>query len=270
MKKIALLLTLAMLTATLAACGDDPVTTTAKPGDSGSAPAQTTQPPTQQTTAPKEENTEPSTPGDSTPSAPESDGDDESDLDIIELPNGKVGDKTLEGYDASLIGAWDSEGEMTSDGNNCMFVVTNDRMSAGKLTATFTSLEGSDANDNGIIFGMEENLSEDGSWFWEDPLSTPRYYFLFVSDAGTLYLAKVACGTPWTVLKNTDPIIGYAHGGTITISVEFDGQGNIKCYANDELMIEYQDTNGPTGDRYGIRCEVPGVVYHEVIAEHAE
>jgi hypothetical protein len=111
---------------------------------------------------------------------------------------------------------------------------------------------------------------EDDAWeqyfFWEDG---PAYYFLFVSDIGTLYLAKVSVfGAPWTELLVTGLIPEYTHGDTITIAAEFDGQGNIDCYANGELMISVHDDNFLYGSRYGIRCEVPEVAYHSLIAEH--
>ena len=139
-------------------------------------------------------------------------------------------------------------------------------MSSGKLTATFTGLAGSDANDNGIVFGMAD--FEEGSFFWE--AGAPTYYFLFVSDRGSLYLAKVAYqGNNWTVCVDTaETIEGYVHGDQVTITAEWDGTGNIKCYANDTLMIEYTDPDPFVGTRYGVRCEVAGVVYHSVEAEH--
>lgn len=283
MKKIALFMALVLTLSTLAACGESSDTTTGSPsGSSGPASAsgaQTSQStptetdgddqPTNPTTpAQSEQTTTASTPDDPDPTESGDDYDYPVE-DVVALPNGTVGDTALEGYD--VWGAWNADsGEMVSEGEHSMFVVTNDRMSAGKLTATFTSNGDSAENDNGIVFGMEDNFSLDDCWFWENPASTPRYYFLFISDRGTLYLAKVACGTEWTELAQSQIVIGYAHGGEVTISVEFDGNGKINCYANGELLIEYQDTNGPTGDRYGIRCEVPDVVYHSVVAEHAD
>lgn len=282
MKKIALFLAIVMTAATLAACSDDTPDTNTNPSNGSSSPAATSDQATpdatsEATTADTDDDIAISTPTETTeetedsttPPVPDEDPG-YPDEDVVSLTVGKAGDTDLKGYDAA--GLWDNdENGFYSDSNNSMFIVTNDRMSAGKLTANFTSLEGSEANDNGIIFGMEE-MTEDGAyWFWEEPYYAPRYYFLFVSDAGTLYLAKVAYnGNPWTVCQVSEQIIGYGHGGTVTISVEFDGNGTINCYANDELLIEYKDTDPLTGDRYGIRCEVPGVVYHEVIAEHAE
>ena len=167
------------------------------------------------------------------------------------------------GYNASGEFSFD-EGDALSTTENNMFIVTNDRMAKGKITATFSAPE-QNINDNGIIFGMTEDTDEQ-YFFWEDG---PTYYFLFVSDDCTLYLAKVSFnGQAWTELKVTAPIANYKHGDVITISVEFDGEGFIDCYANDEWLISVYDDAWSGGSRYGIRCEVPGVVYTDVIADH--
>lgn len=166
------------------------------------------------------------------------------------------------GYNASGEFSFD-EGDALSTTENNMFIVTNDRMAKGKITATFSAPE-QNINDNGIIFGMTEDTDEQ-YFFWEDG---PTYYFLFVSDDGNLYLAKVSDGgQPWTEL-DIKPIPNYKHGDSVTISVEFDGEGAIDCYANDEWLISYYDYAWTGGARYGIRCEVPGVCYTEVIADH--
>ena len=97
----------------------------------------------------------------------------------------------------------------------------------------------------------------------------PTYYFLFVSDDATLYLAKVSDnGNPWTELHITAPIPNYKHGDTVTISVEFDGEGFIDCYVNEEWLISYYDEAWTGGGLYGIRCEVPDVCYTDVIVDH--
>ena len=170
--------------------------------------------------------------------------------------------KEVKGYNASGEFSFD-QGDAISTTSNNMFIATNDRMAHGKLTATFIA-PAQDNNDNGIIFGMSDDVYEQ-YYFWEDG---PTYYFLFVADAGTLYLAKVSYnGNAWNILQVSAPIPNYTHGDLVTISVEFDGEGIIDCYANGEWTISYYDDNWTYGDRYGIRCEVPGVLYTEVIAD---
>ena len=184
---------------------------------------------------------------------------------VVEAPVfNPLDDRILHGYHAS--GDFDMENACAlSKTENNMFVVTNDRMASGKITATFQA-PAQYVNDNGIIFGMVENTNEQYT-FWEDG---PMYYFLFVSDDATLYLAKVNYdGNPWTELQVSAPIDNYAHGDIVTISVEFDGEGSIDCYVNDECMIYYYDDDWSGGSMYGIRCEVPGVMYTEVIADHS-
>ena len=171
--------------------------------------------------------------------------------------------KEIHGYNAS--GEFNfAEGGARSTTENSMFIVTNDRLAKGEITATFMAPE-QYVNDNGIIFGMVDD-TEEQYFFWEDG---PTYYFLFVSDDATLYLAKVSDdGRPWTELQITGPIPNYSHGDVITISVEFDGEGFIDCYANGEWMISYYDDNWSGGTRYGIRCEVPDVYYDEVLVDY--
>ena len=166
------------------------------------------------------------------------------------------------GYNASGEFSFD-EGDAMSTTENNMFIVTNDRMVKGKITATFSAPE-QNINDNGIIFGMTEDTDEQ-YFFWEDG---PTYYFLFVSDDCTLYLAKVSYnGQPWNEIKVSTRIPNYKHGDVVTITVEFDGEGCIDCYVNDEWLISEFDEDWSGGGRYGIRCEVPGVVYTDVIAD---
>lgn len=272
MKKIAWLLAIVMMAGCFASCSDDSGSTSGGPGSGSQTPSGSSGSPEKTTVEPTQTSKKPGTTSkvttkDSnlpTPSYPEED--------VYDVPGGVAGDVALKGYAA--MGEFvvsDDKKSMTSDSNSSLFVVTNDRMSAGKLTTTLTSLEGSTENDNGIVFGMEENLDEDSYYFWEDPASTPAYYILFVSDHNTLYLARVAYnGEPWHELAQSQVIMQYAHGETVTISVEFDGQGTMRCYANDNLLIEYTDNVGPRGSRYGVRADVAGVVYHNLIAEHAE
>lgn len=188
-------------------------------------------------------------------------------FEIIDIPVGYSGTKMLRGYNASGAFYYDQElNSLYSDSDDNMIIVTNDTMSAGTLTATLFSPPGF-INDNGIIFGLEESM-EDEYYFWE---FGPAYYFLFISDASRLYLAKAGYnGQAWTELYVTDePVTDYVHGETpITITVDFDGQGSIKCYANGELLIDYVDQEPLTGDRYGVRCEVFGVEYYNIQATH--
>lgn len=168
----------------------------------------------------------------------------------------------IKGYNVS--GEFNFErGDAWSTTDNNMFIVTNDRLPKGKLTATFVAPE-QYVNDNGIVFGMMEDEYEQ-YYFWEDG---PTYYFLFVSDDATLYLAKASSnGNPWTELHISEPIPNYKHGDVVTISVEFDGEGFIDCYVNGEWMISYYDEEWTGGSRYGIRCEVPDVCYTDIVAD---
>lgn len=242
--------------------------------DNGSTPegttaAQTTEQPTTQAPTVPESTEAPTTEEPTTESVPEETTLNElgHPYEIIDTVIGFAGDKPLRGYNASGCFYYDEEYDcLCSDDDKNMIIVTNDTMEAGTLTASFLSAPGN-TNDNGIVFGMEESL-EDEYYFWE---FGPAYYFLFISDISHLYLAKASYnGKAWTELYVTpDPVPGYTHGETeITITVEFDGKGSIKCYANGALLIDYVDDDPLTGNRYGVRCEVFGVEYYDIQATH--
>ena len=261
-KLTALILVCLLIPAALISCDS-----TATPEET--TPAATTEQPTDQDTeAPTvPEITEPTTEAPTT--EPEESTLNELGLpfEIIDVPVGYANGQPIRGYNASGSFYYDEALNcMYSDNDNNMLVVTNDTMQSGTLSATFLSAPGY-INDNGIIFGLEESMEGEYE-FWE---FGPAYYFLFISDAERLYLAKAGYnGQAWTELEVTeDPVTNYTHGETnITITVEFDGQGSIKCYANGELLIDYVDNDPLTGDRYGIRCEVFGVEYYNIQATH--
>ena len=273
MRRVLILMLAVMLALSLVACdtGDTTTDTTAAEEITTATP---TEAPTEEVTteAPTEEvTTEEETTEEEITLAPEEEITTEAwaepeDAPYDRLRNPVISSKNVDeiyGYNASGEFSFD-EGDALSTTENNMFIVTNDRMAKGKLTATFTAPV-QNINDNGIIFGMVEDTDEQ-YFFWEDG---PTYYFLFVSDNCNLYLAKVSYnGQPWTEIMVTAPITGYSHGDVITISVEFDGEGCIDCYANDEWMISVYDDDWSGGSRYGIRCEVPEVVYTDVIADH--
>jgi hypothetical protein len=212
MKRI-LVLMLALAMAAAFACCDSktPEETTTEAEVTTEAPATTEEPTEAPTEAPTETTEEDITLPPETTEAPTTVGWTEPEnpsYDVVESPVfNPLDDRILHGYHAS--GEFDMENACAlSKTENCMFVVTNDRLPSGKITATFKAPE-QYVNDNGIIFGMEENTNEQYT-FWEDG---PMYYFLFVSDDATLYLAKVGYdGEPWTELQVSAPIENYQHG----------------------------------------------------------
>lgn len=247
MKKLSLVLALVMAMSALVSCaGETAETTTAAPAGDDKPAGVTTTAAAKVTLPNIEPDPEPTTEGDGLP------------YEIEAFPNAKSGTLALEGYEAN--GYW--ENGVNTDGMG-MFIFTNDTMAAGTLTITMTGVEGS-PSDSGLVFGMEDDVDE-MIWFWENG---PAYYMLFASDAGNLYLSKVNHnGQVWNNLMEV-PIPGFAHGQEVTIKVEFDGAGNIKGYANGELLITYTDANPLAGNRYGVRAEITGVSYSSVIAEH--
>ena len=270
MKRFVILLLAVLLAASFVACdaGTEPTDTTAAPTEEATTEAPTEEETTEEVTT--EAPTEEETTEEEITLPPEEEVTTEAwtepeDAPYDRLLNPVISSKNVDevyGYNASGEFSFD-EGDAMSTTENNMFIVTNDRMVKGKITATFSAPE-QNINDNGIIFGMTEDTDEQ-YFFWEDG---PTYYFLFVSDDCTLYLAKVSYnGQPWNEIKVSTQIPNYKHGDVVTITVEFDGEGCIDCYVNDEWLISEFDEDWSGGGRYGIRCEVPGVVYTDVIAD---
>lgn len=261
MKKItAFILSALLVLGLFTACAETTTAPESKPEGTTEAPVTTAAATESATEADSEEAT---TEEETVPPAETetTEGNTELPYDVLACPVAKNGDKTLEGYNVSGQFSFD-QGIAYSESANSMFIFTNDFMEEGMLTATFIAPEG-DVNDNGIVFGMEDDVDE-LYYYWEDG---PAYYFLFVSDDCSLYLAKVSFyGNPWEPLDIV-AIPDYQHGDEITISVEYNGFGDIFCYANGELLISYCDMDYLTGNRYGFRCEVPGVAYTRIIAE---
>ncbi len=262
-KLIAIIFSCLMVLSVLASCDNSDT-----PADT--SPAQTTEQPTDTSTAPEE-----TEPGSAEETTAETSADTEETtlnelglpFEIFDVPLGYANGQPMRGYNASGCFYYDEELNcLWSDSDNNIMVVTNDTMESGSLSATLLSAPGY-INDNGIIFGLEDSMEGEYE-FWE---FGPAYYFLFISDAGRLYLAKAGFnGQAWTELEVTEePVTNYTHGETnITISVEFDGEGSIKCYANNELLIDYFDDDPIRGNRYGVRCEVFGVEYYNIQSVH--
>ncbi len=154
--------------------------------------------------------------------------------------------------------------ETTTEDN--IAVIMDESFSTGKISVELIANGGEEAdNDNGFIFGLEDVPLD---YFWEQGRS---YYFLFVSDNCSLYLAKVAYnGQPWTELRSvvlSEAGIVYSHGSSIKISAEVEEGGTIKCYANDQLIFTYEDEEPLTGTGYGLRGEWSGVSWKSLTVE---
>lgn len=157
-------------------------------------------------------------------------------------------------------------GHVETTMEDCIAVAMDESFTTGKISVELVANGGEEAdNDNGFIFGLEDVPFD---YFWEQGRS---YYFLFVSDNCSLYLAKVAYnGEPWTELRCVsllDAGIVYSHGASIKITAEVEEGGVIKCYANDQLVFEYTDEDPLTGTGYGLRGEWSGVSWKSLTVE---
>lgn len=182
-----------------------------------------------------------------------------------EIAFAKSGDKTLTGVTAN--GGWNVTADaLTTTETNSNFVFTNDKMEAGKITATFdrTSVPEGKSGHDGIIFCV----SDDATKFWETQVNS--YYFLFVQGDGMkIGLAKSGKLHTWSTFSDRYEIPEEDRTGVYTITAEWDCTGTIKCYLNEELVQTWTDSNPLPGSRYGLRAASVGVSFTEIVAEPA-
>ena len=182
-----------------------------------------------------------------------------------EVPIAKVGDKTLTATTAH--GSWEitDEAATTKEAQSLM-VFTNDKMEAGKLTATIDrGREGAQHNTDGIIFCLDEGSNS----FWQD--GGPTYYFLYIhKDNNKIGLVRTGSGNGNLGFseKGSYAIPEDQRDNNYTISAEWDASGKITCYFEGEKVIEWTDGNPLAGTRYGLRASGVGMAFTSVVAEH--
>ncbi len=145
------------------------------------------------------------------------------------------------------------------------YFIFNDTMKEGRLEATLVKNKTNNSCD-GIVFGLSDN---DNMNFWESGVS---FYWLHIDENVNLRLTRVGDNANYTNSGNwhdlkqgadvvdLDDTKGMNIEDGITIAAEWDGEGHIKCYANDELIYDYDDSADPfTGSRYGVRMKEKAV-----------
>ena len=182
-----------------------------------------------------------------------------------EVPIAKAGDKTLTGLTAS--GSWEITDEaLTTKEASSMMVFSNDKMEAGKLTATIDrGREGAQHNTDGIIFCLDEGSNS----FWQD--DAPTYYFLYIhKENNKIGLVRTGHGKGNLGFseKASYTIPEDQRDNQYTIAAEWDASGKIICYFEGEQVIEWTDSNPLPGTRYGLRASGIGMAYTSVVAEH--
>ena len=171
-------------------------------------------------------------------------------------------------------GSLREDGSVIAESNLTMFTTWDTTMKHGKITARFTGAPDNDKNTNGICFniqgkGMKGILEEDPSatpYFFEKDY---YYYICFIGMKGTMGLCKASWKTnQWTNLQWSGNIEGYEQGSEYTITVEVPDDGVIKCYYNDQLLIEFTDPDPITdGEGVGIRLKETGAVCNSIKIE---
>lgn len=141
-----------------------------------------------------------------------------------------------------------------------MLAVTKERTFAeGTITA---KIKMGTLSDSGIVFGLTDNGLAN---YWESGVS---YYEFFITGWNGVYLAKIDNG--WNELKSLP--CGMQPNVEYTLKVEWKN-GNIRCYVDDVMYIDYTDANPLTGTKYGYRAIGNGVEYGPItttdtVSEH--
>ena len=141
-----------------------------------------------------------------------------------------------------------------------MLAVTKERTFAeGTITA---KIKMGTLSDSGIVFGLTDNGLAN---YWESGVS---YYEFFITGWNGVYLAKINNG--WNELKSLP--CGMQPNVEYTLKVEWK-DGNIRCYVDDVMYIDYTDANPLTGTKYGYRAIGSGVEYGvitttDTVSEH--
>ncbi len=154
-------------------------------------------------------------------------------------------------YKVAAGNAQEQNGVITTLQGGTLLTHKTGSFAGGTLTADIKTVAGS---DNGIVFGLNDNGK---TGYWEDV----SYYFFFINLNGDAYLGKVDNG--WFQCGNVTHIDGFNVANTYTLKVEWNN-GNIKCYVNDVLYIDYTDAAPLTGTQYGYRAGGAGVAFHAI------
>ena len=143
------------------------------------------------------------------------------------------------------------DGKIIATVGSTLLVNKSGAFAKGTISAT---IKMGTLSDSGIVFGLSDNgLSE----YWEGGVD---YYEFFLTAWNGVYLAKInGTGNPvWNEIKSMGA--GIQPNVEYTLKVEWN-EGNIRCYVNDVLYINYRDTAPLTGTKYGYRAIGAGVEY---------
>ena len=156
---------------------------------------------------------------------------------------------------------WDEENGAIKvpAGSAFNFLLFDDTLETNRVEATFVISDNTNSDKdhrNGIVFGFTDidgDLTTTSNW--DTDIS---YYWAFVNDWGCLQLWEMgaydAWGAGFTGGPSVDLKATYGIDVTkgVTLAAEWDDEGHIKVYANDNLVFDVVDSTPITGDYYGI------------------
>lgn len=204
-----------------------------------------------------------------------------------EVPIAKKADGTaLSGdiVEAHLKSFTINENELSLGDCDQGYFIFDDEMQVGRLEGTIVT-NAQSGSCSGIVFGLTD-VDNDLN-FWEGMDSGDvSFYWLMIDENNNVRLARVGANADYSnnpknvwkdMISNSDWVdldnkeIDVTKG--VTIAAEWDGNGNIKCYANDELIYDVTDSTPYTGSLYGVRMKAKsqsGAYFTSIVAGVAE
>ncbi|MBQ8288607.1 MAG: hypothetical protein IJX76_07545, partial [Clostridia bacterium] len=153
------------------------------------------------------------------------------------------------------------------------YLIFDDEMKAGRLEGTIVTnaskdVTGVDKGCSGIVFGLTDKGNDRVFWEQADQVSM---YWLMIDEVNRLRLCRVGenanyVGGTWYDMINPGSAECYDFDNAgvdvtkgVNIAAVWDGNGNIKCYANDQLIYDITDHTPLTGSLYGVRMKAKSV-----------
>ena len=119
----------------------------------------------------------------------------------------------------------------------------------------------SERNNCGIIF--KASCTNDKYW----KLGS-SYYSLVIDYEGKLILSKVNNNNSVVLATSSELKEDFSRFNTYTLMVEVK-DGNIKCFVNNVLLIEYKDSKPLTGNMVGIRGDKENTLFYNIVLDNS-
>ncbi len=140
------------------------------------------------------------------------------------------------------------------------FLLFDNELANNRIEATIVVKDNKGGADNGgdgnkrsgLVFALTDH---DGDGMFNPTGTDVSYYWAFINDWGALEVIEMGKYGNWQWLSNPAADInsyGINTDEGVRLAAEWDDQGHIKMYANDQLVLDITDPTPLTGDLYGM------------------